>query len=324
MKTVLIATQQTDPHADAVLQELENLGARVLRLNTENLLTNYRINLDVRPGSQSVGSIKDAMGREVALHELTAAYYRKPIEVLPHPDLIDQGARQFAIDEAEAALQFVYTFPGLKWVNDPFVNRRTQVKFGQLDTAQRCGLNIPPTIVTTDPTEARNFAGRFDDRVLCKSLKTNAVVVADQVLHTFSHRLSRENLEENIEAVRYAPTLFQQYITKDIELRVNVIGTRVLATAIHSQAHTETSMDWRKTNPWNLKHEPYNLPHNLERAILKLVQAYGLHFAALDLIKTPTGEYVFLEINPNGQWFWIQQITGQPIARHIAEYLLSI
>ena len=64
-----------------------------------------------------------------------------------------------------------------------------------------------------------------------------------------------------------------------------------------------------------------SLPPEIETALKTMLTQYGLRFGAFDMIVTPDGEYVFLELNPNGQWLWIETITGAPMSRAIADLL---
>ena len=72
-----------------------------------------------------------------------------------------------------------------------------------------------------------------------------------------------------------------------------------------------------------MKHEPFNLPNIITKHILTLMKTWKLKFAAIDMIVTPSGEYVFLEVNPNGQWGWIETLTGMPITDSLVELLLN-
>ena len=208
-------------------------------------------------------------------------------------------------------------------VNDPFNIRRSQVKFGQLQTAIKFGMKIPRTIVTNKPNEAKAFIKELKNKVLCKSLKTTFVKINNIPVHSFAHKLSKSEMKEQIESVRFVPTLLQEYIEKKIELRINVIGNNVFATEIDSQSLEITKSDWRKANPWDIPHRPYKLPVKLERQLIDFIKHYNLSFGAIDMILTPTGDYVFLENNPNGQWYWIEMITKQPLAQNIAKLLIS-
>lgn len=100
-------------------------------------------------------------------------------------------------------------------------------------------------------------------------------------------------------------------------------GDKVFPCAISSQNSQQTIEDWRRYDLPNTPHKPYALPMDLEQKCIALVKTLGLIFGCIDMIITPNNEYVFLEINPNGQWLWIEQLTGLPIAKALAELLIA-
>ena len=114
--------------------------------------------------------------------------------------------------------------------------------------------------------------------------------------------------------LRFSPVLFQRNIAKRFELRITVVEDEVLAAEIHSQATYRTQLDWRHYD-WD--HTPYRihaLPDDIRDKCLELTRRLGLRFGAIDMIVTPDGNYVFLEINPSGQWRWIEDQCGLPIS----------
>jgi glutathione synthase/RimK-type ligase-like ATP-grasp enzyme len=128
---------------------------------------------------------------------------------------------------------------------------------------------------------------------------------------------------EDFEPVRHSPCLFQEYVPKAFELRVTVVRDRVFAAEIHSQALAATRHDWRRPELSDVPHRPHELPEAIAGRCVCLVARLGLQFGAIDMIYTPSGEYVFLEINPNGQYGWIEDRTGMRISQAIAEALVE-
>lgn len=63
------------------------------------------------------------------------------------------------------------------------------------------------------------------------------------------------------------------------------------------------------------------VPDQIREAVSQLLARLRLRFDALDFVVTPQDEWMFLEINPNGQWAWLQDATGLPIAAAIADAL---
>jgi glutathione synthase/RimK-type ligase-like ATP-grasp enzyme len=103
-----------------------------------------------------------------------------------------------------------------------------------------------------------------------------------------------------------------------------VIGSRVLSCKIDSQASEATKIDWRHYDFVNVKHTAVNLPDDIQQKLLRFMQAVGLRYGAIDMVETPKGDFVFLEINPSGQWGWIADIAGLPISEAVAEMLDSL
>ena len=120
-----------------------------------------------------------------------------------------------------------------------------------------------------------------------------------------------------------SPCLFQEYIPKDHELRVYVIGNEVYACKIESQTSKKTKVDWRNYDLSNTPHLPIEIIQETKQKCIKLVESLGLNMGALDLIVTPDGETVFLECNSEGSWLWIEELSGLPITEAVCRFLLS-
>ena len=108
--------------------------------------------------------------------------------------------------------------------------------------------------------------------------------------------------------------------TGKVELRITVVGKNVFAAEIHSQQKEATRHDWRR-DALALEHRNHPLPDDIKLKCIQLAKTFGLEFGAIDMILTPDGRYVFLEINPNGQWAWIEETTGLPISEALIELL---
>jgi glutathione synthase/RimK-type ligase-like ATP-grasp enzyme len=129
---------------------------------------------------------------------------------------------------------------------------------------------------------------------------------------------------DDFDLVSFAPHLIQERIEKTADIRVTVVGEAVFACRIDSQSHIATSLDWRVAvnSDIRLEHIMIKLPEDIETACVALVRELNLEFGAIDLVES-SDSYTFLEINPNGQWAWIQQRTGAPISDALVDALLS-
>jgi len=132
----------------------------------------------------------------------------------------------------------------------------------------------------------------------------------------YTHKLNAVDFQK-IENVKFVPVLFQEYVPKEIELRMTVIEEDVFSCAIDSQKSERTKDDWRRYDFEKVPHYSYKLPVDIENKLVDFLKNAGLKFGAFDMILTPNGEYVFLEINPNGQWYWIEKLTGMKITERL-------
>jgi predicted ATP-grasp superfamily ATP-dependent carboligase len=124
-------------------------------------------------------------------------------------------------------------------------------------------------------------------------------------------------------SIRLCPVIFQAYVEKRVELRITVVGGQVFAAEIHSQHSNHTRHDWRRYDRYQTPYLPHELPRHLQQLCIQLVERLGLCYGAIDMVLTPDERYVFLEINPNGQYLWIENLTGLAITDAICDLLIS-
>src|SRR5690606_10985169 len=120
--------------------------------------------------------------------------------------------------------------------------------------------------------------------------------------------------EENVDRIALCPTLLQEYVEKSYELRVTIFGDTAFACRLDSQVAKGARVDWRMVTPDHIPHTIVTLVNRVESALREMLRRLDLRFGAFDLIVSPEGETVFLELNPNGHWYWIELATGAPMA----------
>lgn len=348
---VLVLSSVCEPSVDDVLRELDALGVSWFRLNTEILPLGAQGGWHV--GGPGVGprfEIKTPAGA-LDLATVTHVWARR----VP-PPLVPRGLRgaerTFFENEVRAFLHTMFgTLAHARWINPSLSERAAANKPNQLVAAREAGLEVPETLVTNDPTDAIEFAERMwgrGEEVAFKPIggflarpelfsKEAAEAYADCLATpadlppekqnlgvVFTQRLDREKMAA-LGHIRVCPVVFQQYIQKSCEYRVTVVGNRVFSCRISSQEREETSTDFRRLvlleRAQMPTHAEASLPAEVEASILKLMKRLDLVFGCVDLICTPDNRFVFLEVNPSGQWQWVERLTGMPISRTLAEVL---
>jgi len=206
-------------------------------------------------------------------------------------------------------------------VNHPQANGVAGYKLVQLQTASQCGLAIPETLVTNDPVMARDFFDGCGGEVIYKTLRQHTLAEGATI---YTSEVLPEHLERDMRAgIRDTAHLFQKKVPKELELRSMVIGKRILTAEIYSQHSESSRIDFRRGYD-DLRYGIHDdLPLNLQVKLLRFMDRMDLAFGMIDFILTPGGEYVFLEVNPSGQWYWLEKETGLPMCDALADYLVE-
>lgn len=230
---------------------------------------------------------------------------------------------RFARNETRGAFRSLLSVLPCPWINSyESCERVLSNKLLQQVLAARCGLKTPRTLMSNEPVAVKRFAEEVDG-LLVKSIGYIHLHESREYA-LYSERFDLREIVESEEAVRHCPVFGQEYIEKACEHRVMVIGDEVLSCRIDSQASDRTRIDWRHYDFERVAHVRSELPPSVQAALRRFMQAADLRFGAIDLIETPDAEYVFLEINPSGQWGWIADLAGLPIAEAVGRMLAEL
>ncbi len=316
---ILIVSRKLDPHVDIIARKLNERKIPFIRFNTEDFPLRVSVSV-LFEGRERKQILKFPLSRQIRGDEVTGVWYRRPAD-FQFPPEFSPAVHVFAEQESRATIMGLWQLLDCIWVNHPERNREAELKLKQLRVASEVGLEIPKTLVTNNPEDAERFFRRTakSGGVIIKRLGGGIVLDGDQGSAIYTSLVSKSDMED-IERVRYTPALFQEYVPKDFELRIVVVGDKVFPVEIHSQRSEKAKIDWRK-DTLNLLHKPHNLPDEISKKVINLVHRLGLNFGAIDIILTPDQRYVFLEVNPNGQWGWVEDLTGLPISDAIIDLL---
>ncbi|WP_224245703.1 MvdC/MvdD family ATP grasp protein [Hyalangium gracile] len=316
--TILIVTRSSDQMAPAaVARALADRGVPSYRFDTDLFPTQVRLVLDERGG----GWLSGPEG-VLALKDISAVWYRRSATGERIPRELDPQLRQPSVEESRRVVFGMLAALGVFQLDALETVRRAEHKPLQLELARSLGLDVPRTIMTNDAEAVRAFAASCAGGVVTKMMSSFAVYDEQgQEQVVFTTPLEAPALED-LEGLELCPMTFQERIAKALELRVTVVGDRVMAAAIDSQALPGARNDWRRQGLALLEAwQHYTLPKPVERQVLALMAALGLNYGAFDFIVTPEGRHVFLEVNPAGEFMWLTQYPGLPIAEALADVL---
>ncbi len=200
--------------------------------------------------------------------------------------------------------------PNAWWINRKEAATRANSKLLQLKIAADCEMTIPTTLCSNDPQDIRYFLLKYErDGVIYKPLCSNFWFEEQRMRIAYTSKISFLELPSN-KLLQVSPGIFQKEIKKKYELRVTCFGDYLVAAKLNSQAHTAGKIDWRAIPQGEMTLEPYILPCSLENKIRKFMQKMGLVFGSLDFIVSEDHDYVFLEVNEQGQFLWIEEYNA--------------
>jgi len=311
---LLILTNSQDATADYLEPILRDKGIPTVRLNTDQIISHLSFTYKNNRFSLNFEE------RVIPSSEITNIWYRRP-KRLDNQNLDDSAENKYIIDEwAETLENYLSTIPNHKWMNHPADNSYASRKILQLEVCSDFGICSPDTIVTQDPDEIRSFHDENPSGVIVKPLSTGYVETEDdngrdKLIYT--NKISKSDLEE-LDDLKKCPTLFQELIEKKYDVRVTVVDKNIHAVKLENM-DDNNKCDIRRDNMENVKYEPIKLPRNVRSGILKLIDFYNLRFSAIDLAVTQEEKWYFFEINPNGQWAWLDIETNVNIAESFVE-----
>ncbi len=305
---ILIVSFENNEHVEKVRQHLRS----------EHVLVDVawfpsRMQLNAYAGSTMDDLFLDLPDRRrIALNEVGAVWYRRIRPLGIDSALTDETARLFAWSEANEALLGAWYAMDCFWMNPPTADEMALRKVYQLRKARRMGLSIPETLVTNRPEEARAFIEHFGVGNVIRKAFRNIPQAPRETARVGEAELAM------LDAVRFAPVIFQAFVPAKLDLRVTVVDGEIFAASIAAQAQHE--VDYR-SGLSTATVRPYTLPDDVADRLLALMKEMNVAFGAVDFRVTPEGEHVFLEINPAGEYLFISERTGQPIPEAIAAAL---
>ncbi|HVE01713.1 MAG TPA: hypothetical protein VNB78_08495 [Sphingomicrobium sp.] len=310
--TIVVFSEPTDVHAQSVIRELAKAGESDVRLvDLRDVPQRASVTMAFSNAHGSGFELAIGNGPPVRLDAVQSFWWRRP-QTFVLPGGMDANSQHFALTELSTAFQGLWQCTTGLWINDPVRDSAAAHKPWQLETARDVGLAIPDTLMTTDPEKVRAFWESRRGEVIYKPFL--------QTFHSWreTRQLKREELAL-LDSVRLAPVIFQSLVPGAADLRVTIIGDEIFPAAVDIDK-MEYKLDVRLNQQ---AYERHQLPADVGAKLLELMRRLGLEYGAIDLRLTPDGEYVFFEVNPAGQFLFVEHACGLPISAALAARLAA-
>lgn len=321
MKTVLILTNKDDITVDFVVRELKEREINYYRLNTEDIPSRISINFDINKNEYKL--LDKMKNIEINLLDFDSVYFRRPsISDLNHIEGVNKSEILYLKSELTFVLEGIYKVLRNKyWLNNVYDIRESENKIYQLEIAKSIGFNIPRAVISNDIKALSTIKNTYRNNLIIKPIKSGHMKWGNAGKAIFTTKINEEQFKD-IKRIESFPIFIESNIHKIVDLRCTVVGDEVFTAEIHSQVIDESKIDWRKGKQI-LEHKEHILPSHIKKMCIELTQKLNLNYSAIDMILDENNEYIFLEINPNGQWAWIENRLQFPISKKIVDLLIE-
>jgi ATP-GRASP peptide maturase of grasp-with-spasm system len=330
---ILIISEKNDASTNGVISWLVHLGYEWLRINTDSDIE--LIDLKYSNTSELQLRLKKNNTQWINFEDIKAVWYRRGGIYPSNFDLqelfknnmkcrneIDQKIVTQLAREASIVMDFIYTVlaekPSIGNYHTGDVNKLTA-----LHTAKKSGLKIPDTLISTDRHEVDKF-NNLSDGVVTKSISEALYLRIDSSFYcNYTEQINKEFIATL--PSKFYPSLIQTKIDKLYELRIFFLHGVCFTMAIFSQSDSKTEVDFRKYNNEKPNRTvPFVLPIEIKQKISAFMNSMNLDSGSIDMIVTKNKEYVFLEVNPVGQFGMVSGPCNYNLEKEIATCLINI
>lgn len=316
--TVLIIGNGSDPHVAKVSAHLRSMGAQPAVFD----MFRDQIALSVLDGKVSGFVTCDHGTRKVDFRDVNSVWYRHS-RTCDHTsaDPAVRSETRFAWTEWQNVFASMshYCAPG-RWINSVVQGHLMQRKGVQHVLASKVGLRIPDSTITNDVDSVDQLFRRNSSVVY----KPNNMPTLTDGRIVFATEVDTALIRAAADEIKLAPGIFQERIERDHELRITVVGDRCFPVRIRLPGGTLERLDRRNMSPHRGNYEVATIDQSLENQILDFHRRAGLIFGGYDVIISKSGEPIFLEVNPMGEWMSLESRLNLPIAREVALELIDL
>lgn len=299
MSKILIITCSYDKTIDYIIEK-NKYRANFFRFNVD-LFADYGITI-----SNSYWEIS-YRNNTINSNTTLSIYYRKPT----FPDTSDFAPeyRRIINSDILAIIDgLANSFSGVV-LTKPYLLRQAENKIFQLIYAKSHSILMPKSFIGNN-----DHWKCINDQRIIKPISVGKIETSSGIA-IIQTNLMHEN--DSYDSPELTPVYIQEYIKKSFEVRITVVDDDFFAVKIVS----DNMIDWRAGN--NNQYEIIDIPIEIKKCIKMMMKDFQLRFGAIDYIVDVDGKWYFLEINPNGQWQWLECILGLSISDSIMKILLG-
>lgn len=326
---ILVISDNQDRSTNEVLKWLDYYNMKWIRINEDDDIKFHALEYKCNKIEKF---IIEANSRFIDLVDIDAYWYRRgwlntsvqqsPVKVSEYPK-IDFEINGYLEREFENLKNFIHSYLVDEKISiNSFLTRTNNKTYYQF-VAASVGIDVPDTAIVTEKDKVEVFFQQSGCNAIIKSINEGfSFRVNSGIYYSSNYSLSEKDI--NTSAGSFFPTLFQRYTEKFVELRIFYLNEKTYTMAIFSQANEKTKLDFRRYDYSRPNRKvPFKLPVDVESKIIKMMKRIDLNCGSIDMILTPENKFVFLEVNPVGQFGMVSYPCNYNLERIIAKTLCN-
>lgn len=304
---ILLVTNTYDKTADYIEEKVDN----IFRFNTNKFVENYELSY-----SFNNWNLKNiTTGDLISKNSIKGGYYRRPsLPEIISDSLGNEIKESLSLESYDIYQTFLESIK-CKWLTDPNKVRYTENRVIQLNCAKSIGFRIPKYLFTNNSDDAKYFINN-KQKVCMKPINLKPFEYKNSIYCLYNTVVEAKDFDY----LGGMPIQLQNYVDKKVEYRIIIIGNDIFPVAIKYSKESENSIDWRIGNCMQVKYEKTVIENKLSTLCMKLMKKMKINFACIDIICDYNNEYYFLDLNPNGQWVWLEEILNLGVVESFKRY----
>jgi glutathione synthase/RimK-type ligase-like ATP-grasp enzyme len=315
-RTVLIVAHPTDVHALSVAKCVESRGGIPILLDTgafpKDTLLSGRFSSGT-PGVCYMRVAENPTRITVSCDNPLAVWWRRTNGHSLGDAEVQANIKKFSFNESRNMLMGTLLGTASVFINDPGASRRASLKPYQLQLASDLGFKVPQTLVTNNPEQAREFLNNSESRFVYKTFTGTH-------FGFYETRLFEDGDYSELWRLANAPVILQEHVDGEYDVRATIVEDEIFSARLMYK-------EGRHPVDSRIGRVPVNretLPTDVVDKLITLREKLGLTYMAVDMRYCSQRGYTFFEVNPEGQFLWIELETALPISDAIAKALLGI
>ena len=314
-RIILLVSNSLDFATDYVVGRLLEHGHPYYRIDTD-LLHEDHVSLD--PSSRRLKIERGTEQVSIGDENLKSVLYRAPTHLRESSGGRWPPEELLARHQWTAFVRSLCVFENAKWINHPAKTYLAENKPYQLMMAEKLGFIIPKTIIGNVLPGDESNIWHGSNQVAIKAIDSFLLRIDEEDRFFYTQAVRKEEIQDS--DISEMPVIMQEYLTNKLDIRVTIIGDCCFACSIFENGKPIDG-DWRLAKA-RAAFEQFDLPHEIKNRCIALVAALGLTFGAIDLVLC-NDIYIFIEINPTGEWAWLVDALGLPIDEAIVQSLCN-